>query len=48
MDWPCSRAYVDRVEEAFGIPVLHSWREGGFEREMQKLGENRGGFVADN
>lgn len=34
MDWPVSRSYVDRVGEAFGIPVFHSWREGGFEREM--------------
>lgn len=34
MDWPCSRSYVDKIGEAFGIRVLHSWREGGFEREM--------------
>lgn len=36
MDWPCSRSYLDRVGEAFGIPVFHSWREGGFEREMNR------------
>jgi 3'-phosphoadenosine 5'-phosphosulfate sulfotransferase (PAPS reductase)/FAD synthetase len=39
MDWPCSRSYVDRVGEAFGIPVLHSWREGGFEREVCRNSE---------
>lgn len=36
MDWPCSRSYVDKVGEAYGIPVFHSWREGGFEREMNR------------
>lgn len=34
MDWPVSRSYVDKLGEAFGIPVYHSWREGGIEREM--------------
>lgn len=34
MDWPVSRSYVDKVGEAFGIPVYHSWRDGGMEREM--------------
>lgn len=39
MDWPVSRSYVDKVGEAFGIPVFHSWREGGMEREMCRNGE---------
>lgn len=38
MDWPVSRSYVDKVGEAFGIPVFHSWREGGLEREMCRAG----------
>lgn len=36
MDWPCSSSYVDKAGEAFGIPVVHSWKEGGFEREMNR------------
>lgn len=38
MDWPVSRNYVDMLGRAFGIPVLHSWREGGFERELNRNG----------
>ena len=34
MDWPCTRAYVKATAEALGIPVVFSWREGGFVREM--------------
>jgi hypothetical protein len=34
MDWPCSSSYVDKAGAALGIPVVHSWKEGGFEREM--------------
>jgi 3'-phosphoadenosine 5'-phosphosulfate sulfotransferase (PAPS reductase)/FAD synthetase len=34
MDWPVSRSYVDKLGEALGIPVYHSWRQGGFLREM--------------
>jgi hypothetical protein len=34
MDWPCTRAYVQATAEALGIPVVFSWREGGFVREM--------------
>jgi 3'-phosphoadenosine 5'-phosphosulfate sulfotransferase (PAPS reductase)/FAD synthetase len=34
MDWPCTPAYVKATSEALGIPVVFSWREGGFVREM--------------
>lgn len=34
MDWPCTHAYVKATAEALGIPVVFSWREGGFVREM--------------
>lgn len=34
MDWPCTPAYVKATGEALGIPVVFSWREGGFVREM--------------
>lgn len=40
MDWPCTRAYVEAMGVAFGIPVFFSWKVGGFEREM--LRENCG------
>lgn len=36
MDWPVSASYVDKLGEAFGLPVYHSWREGGIEREMNR------------
>lgn len=36
MDWRVSRSYVDKLGEALGIPVYHSWREGGIEREMNR------------
>jgi 3'-phosphoadenosine 5'-phosphosulfate sulfotransferase (PAPS reductase)/FAD synthetase len=34
MDWPCTPAYVRATGEAMGLPVVFSWREGGFVREM--------------
>ncbi len=34
MDWPCTHAYVKATAEALGIPVVFSWREGGFVHEM--------------
>jgi len=34
MDWPCTPAYVKATGEALGLPVVFSWREGGFVREM--------------
>jgi 3'-phosphoadenosine 5'-phosphosulfate sulfotransferase (PAPS reductase)/FAD synthetase len=36
MDWPCTPAYVKATGEAIGIPVVFSWREGGFVREMMR------------
>jgi 3'-phosphoadenosine 5'-phosphosulfate sulfotransferase (PAPS reductase)/FAD synthetase len=38
MDWPCTHDYVQKVGDAFGLPVYYSWREGGFEREMLREG----------
>ena len=34
MDWPCTHAYVQATAGALGIPIVFSWREGGFVREM--------------
>ena len=34
MDWPCTHAYVQATGDALGIPVVFSWRDGGFVREM--------------
>jgi 3'-phosphoadenosine 5'-phosphosulfate sulfotransferase (PAPS reductase)/FAD synthetase len=36
MDWPCTPAYVKATGEALGIPVVFSWRDGGFVREMMR------------
>jgi 3'-phosphoadenosine 5'-phosphosulfate sulfotransferase (PAPS reductase)/FAD synthetase len=40
MDWPVSKSYVDCLGAAFGIPVLHSWRVGGFLKEMLRDNES--------
>lgn len=37
MDWPCTSAYVRAFGEAFGLPVYFTWKEGGFEREMNRM-----------
>lgn len=34
MDWPVTPAYVAALAAHFGVPLLRSWREGGFRREM--------------
>ena len=34
MDWPCTPAYCDAFARSMGIPIYHSWRHGGFKREM--------------
>jgi len=34
MDWPVTTAYVKATGAALGIPVVFSWREGGFVQEM--------------
>lgn len=39
-DYPCTRAYVDALGAHFDVPVFHSFRRGGIEREM--LRENCG------
>lgn len=39
MDWPCTGAYVRATAEALGIPLVTSWREGGFVREMMRDGD---------
>src|SRR5690606_8974951 len=39
MDWPVSTSYVDKLGAAFGLPVIHSWREGGIEKEMNRSGD---------
>lgn len=36
MDWECTPAYVRAIARAFEIPVYFSWKEGGFEREMNR------------
>lgn len=38
MDWPASRKYVQRLADAFEIPLYFSWKEGGFEKEMLRDG----------
>ena len=39
MDWPVTQAYCAALGRAFGLPLYHSWKQGGFEREM--LRENQ-------
>lgn len=39
MDWPCTPAYVRATGAALGLPVVFSWREGGFVREMLRDNE---------
>ncbi|MGY0485501.1 phosphoadenosine phosphosulfate reductase family protein [Endobacter medicaginis] len=34
MDWPSTRPYVDALGASLGLPVYHSWRDGGFLAEM--------------
>lgn len=34
MDWPCTPAYCNAFARELGFPIYHSWKEGGFEREM--------------
>ena len=33
-DWEVTRDYCRKVGEAFGVPVLFQWKDGGFTREM--------------
>jgi 3'-phosphoadenosine 5'-phosphosulfate sulfotransferase (PAPS reductase)/FAD synthetase len=43
MDWPCTHAYVQATADALGIPVVFSWRDGGFVREMLRDNEPTAG-----
>lgn len=36
MDWPVTPAYVAALAAHFGLPLYHSWRDGGFRREMDR------------
>ena len=38
MDWPSTAAYCRAVTRALGVPLYHSWKEGGFLREMLRDG----------
>lgn len=38
MDWPCTRDYCRAIAKAFGVKLYFSWKEGGFEREMDRDG----------
>jgi len=35
-DWPCTESYCKVVAQALGLPLKFQWREGGFEREINK------------
>jgi 3'-phosphoadenosine 5'-phosphosulfate sulfotransferase (PAPS reductase)/FAD synthetase len=37
MDWPVTESYCQAFASAFGLPLLFSWKHGGFEREMLRL-----------
>ena len=34
MDWPVTRSYCEAFARAFGLPIIFSWKVGGFEGEM--------------
>lgn len=36
-DWPCTESYCRAVAKALGVTLRFQWREGGFEREINKL-----------
>lgn len=38
MDWPCTPAYCDAIAQELGFVILHSWKHGGFRREMLRDG----------
>lgn len=33
-DWPCTRSYVEKIAQAFNVPIYFSWRKHGFEGEL--------------
>lgn len=54
MDWPCTPAYCRAFADAFGLRLLFSWKQGGFEGEMLRKDartrpiswENPGGWIS--
>jgi 3'-phosphoadenosine 5'-phosphosulfate sulfotransferase (PAPS reductase)/FAD synthetase len=52
MDWPVTEDYCRKFAKAFEVPILFSWKEGGFEREMlrnnQPTARNHWEFPEDN
>lgn len=38
-DWPCTTSYCQAFADAFGLPLLFSYREGGIKREMYRTNE---------
>lgn len=36
LDWPCTDSYCEAFARAHGLPLVRSWREGGFLREMRR------------
>ncbi len=38
-DWPCTPSYCEAFAEAFNLPLVFSWREGGILREMYRQNE---------
>ena len=36
MDWPCTESYCTAIARHLGVTIRFSWREGGFEREMNR------------
>lgn len=36
MDWPVTADYCRQIARAFNLPIYFSWKEGGFEREMNR------------
>jgi len=39
MDWPCTPSYCNAVAAALDMTILHSWKHGGFKREMLRDGD---------
>ena len=48
MDWPCTDSYCERFAEAFGLPIRFSWREGGFEKEMNRDKQKTGNVLFED
>jgi 3'-phosphoadenosine 5'-phosphosulfate sulfotransferase (PAPS reductase)/FAD synthetase len=36
MDWPVTRSYCSAVADAFGLPFILAWRDGGYLKEILK------------